>query len=454
MGATLIGRTGEVSGKDFPVADMVRIGADRNADVRIRANGVSRDHARVWREGAAYWIEDTGSTNGTFLSGARIQKDRLRHLDVVTLGRSVDLIFLVRDSAVGEAAPSRPSGVVAATLQPVDGPDVGTTFTIPLGEITLGRADSNNVVADNRAISKVHARIERTRDVVTIQDLGSANGTFVNDLRIGCPVVLGCSDLICLGGVRTFAIDIDRAGAGDSSSSGSVAHSAPVFSQEWKTRLVWSADELAELNELRVPEPTPTPEQPAARRPPRPTRNARTRPKVAEPSKGGAPLEPPGPRKVTAPPKEAHVAVGEEAAPKQEVAPPPVVEPSPKAVPSNAAAPPAPTIERPVAEQSAVSASAPMVLAPAIRLVGLTTYTLTVDRTTIGRAVAAMIRTDDKKASRVHAEIILADGEIAIEDKGSVNGTRVNGKEIRERRTLAHGDRIKIGETEWTVETS
>jgi pSer/pThr/pTyr-binding forkhead associated (FHA) protein len=95
-----------------------------------------------------------------------------------------------------------------------------------------------------------------------------------------------------------------------------------------------------------------------------------------------------------------------------------------------------------------------MVLAPAIRLVGLTTYTLTVDRTTIGRAVAAMIRTDDKKASRVHAEIILADGEIAIEDKGSVNGTRVNGKEIRERRTLAHGDRIKIGETEWTVETS
>jgi len=74
--------------------------------------------------------------------------------------------------------------------------------------------------------------------------------------------------------------------------------------------------------------------------------------------------------------------------------------------------------------------------------------------TAIGRSVAALVRIDDGKASRTHAEIFVTVDEVAIEDKGSVNGTKVNGREIRKRQRLASGDRIKIGETEWTVEIS
>ena len=128
MSATLIGRTGAVAGKDYAVADTVSIGAARKADVRIQVEGVSRIHARLWREGDDYYLEDAGSTNGTFLSGLRIRKDRLRHLDVVTLGRSVDLIFVIRDDEPGAAAPALPRGIISATLEPLDGADAGTSI--------------------------------------------------------------------------------------------------------------------------------------------------------------------------------------------------------------------------------------------------------------------------------------------------------------------------------------
>jgi pSer/pThr/pTyr-binding forkhead associated (FHA) protein len=387
MAATLIGRTGAVAGKNYAVADVVHIGAAREAHVRIRAEGVSRIHARLWREGDDYYLEDAGSANGTFLSGIRIRKDRLRHLDVVTLGRSVDLIFVIRDDEPEAAAPVRPRGIISATLEPLDGPDAGTSIEVPKGEITFGRADSNNVVVDSRAVSKVHARLERTPDLVRLQDLGSVNGTFVNDIRIDLPVVLSLGDRISLAGVREFQVAIEPSGEpGDSSASTPLAENGPVFSQEWKTRLVWSAEELAELAA-----PTPVP--------------------AASPPKVAAPPPPP-----------------------QEKA-----EPGPQSV-SKAGLP-------------TVFAGAPLVpLPPRVRLVGATTHTLAPGATTVGRDVSATLRIDDRRASRAHAEIIVTTDEVTLEDKGSVNGTVVNGREIRTRQRLANGDRIKIGETEWTVE--
>ena len=252
MGAMLIGRTGVVAGRDYPVSDTVRIGAARDADIRILAEGVSRNHARLWQEGDTFWIEDTGSTNGTFVSGIRVSKERVHHLDVVTLGRAVDLIFLVREGT--SATPAPPGGIVGVKLTAMDGPEAGQTFLVPKGEITLGRAESNNVVVASRAVSKVHARIERGSGVVTLRDLDSVNGTLVNDTRIVDTVVLGPRDRICLGGVRTFSVELKRDGATAPSdtpaTAGDGADSGQMFSQEWKTKLVWSEDELAEMQEL------------------------------------------------------------------------------------------------------------------------------------------------------------------------------------------------------------
>ena len=63
----------------------------------------------------------------------------------------------------------------------------------------------------------------------------------------------------------------------------------------------------------------------------------------------------------------------------------------------------------------------------------------------VGRDPDAAVWIDLSSVSRRHARILVGEGEAVIEDLGSRNGTAVNGKRIEGPRTLANGDRIKVG---------
>ena len=65
----------------------------------------------------------------------------------------------------------------------------------------------------------------------------------------------------------------------------------------------------------------------------------------------------------------------------------------------------------------------------------------------IGRAGADLPLEDDK-VSRKHAEIgLYGPGGFVLRDLASTNGTRLNGKRIREKAKLASGDLIQVGDT-------
>ena len=55
----------------------------------------------------------------------------------------------------------------------------------------------------------------------------------------------------------------------------------------------------------------------------------------------------------------------------------------------------------------------------------------------------------DPGISRYHCWILVRDGVASVEDLASANGTFVNGKRLRLRHSLASGDRIRIGSTEF-----
>jgi hypothetical protein len=61
---------------------------------------------------------------------------------------------------------------------------------------TIGRWADNDVVVDDRWVSRYHARIERQDDRYVIEDLDSKNGTFVNGQRITGPTVLSDGDQV------------------------------------------------------------------------------------------------------------------------------------------------------------------------------------------------------------------------------------------------------------------
>src|SRR5437762_742697 len=50
------------------------------------------------------------------------------------------------------------------------------------------------------------------------------------------------------------------------------------------------------------------------------------------------------------------------------------------------------------------------------------------DEITLGRAAEAIVQIDDKRVSRDHARIRRRGADITLEDLGSHNGTRVNGR--------------------------
>src|SRR6185503_3722278 len=65
---------------------------------------------------------------------------------------------------------------------------------------------------------------------------------------------------------------------------------------------------------------------------------------------------------------------------------------------------------------------------------------------TIGRATDNVLPIPDKKSSRKHAKIEKVNGEYLVNDLGSGNGTKVNGKDVNTH-VLSKGDEIAIGLT-------
>jgi pSer/pThr/pTyr-binding forkhead associated (FHA) protein len=77
----------------------------------------------------------------------------------------------------------------------------GQVFPLGTDVVTIGRSDDNLIVLADPAVSAHHSRIawDARRGVYTIEDLGSVEGTFVNERSIGGPVKLHHGDIIRVG---------------------------------------------------------------------------------------------------------------------------------------------------------------------------------------------------------------------------------------------------------------
>ena len=73
-------------------------------------------------------------------------------------------------------------------------------------------------------------------------------------------------------------------------------------------------------------------------------------------------------------------------------------------------------------------------------------YKVEGDKTIIGRGQKAQIRLFDDGISREHAQLVIEDGNIYLQDLGSTNGTFCNGLKV-DRKQLIDGDKILVGST-------
>lgn len=70
-----------------------------------------------------------------------------------------------------------------ATLRMIKGPDAPKTYALELPETVIGRGEEANIVVESGSVSRRHARLRRMDKAFLCEDLGSANGVFVNGTR-------------------------------------------------------------------------------------------------------------------------------------------------------------------------------------------------------------------------------------------------------------------------------
>lgn len=84
------------------------------------------------------------------------------------------------------------------------GPRDGETVALSQRDIVLGREPSNDLMVDERCVSRRHARVRANSGGYWIEDLGSLNSTFVNGTKIEPEGTrLLDNDRIALGGIDT-----------------------------------------------------------------------------------------------------------------------------------------------------------------------------------------------------------------------------------------------------------
>ena len=65
----------------------ITIGRETNCDIQIDNLAVSKKHAKIIRHPDHYALEDLKSTNGTFLNGRQVKKEKLNPNDIVMIGK-------------------------------------------------------------------------------------------------------------------------------------------------------------------------------------------------------------------------------------------------------------------------------------------------------------------------------------------------------------------------------
>jgi hypothetical protein len=218
----------------------------------------------------------------------------------------------------------------------IDGPNEGREFEIA-GSAVIGRDPSSGIVLDDPEASRRHASVSASGDSVTVEDLGSTNGTFVAGERIEGSREVHSGTRIRIG-TTVLEVRFERTAAG------TVAPAPVEDGQATRIGSVQEADAAAE--------PVAAPE-PVAYEPPRP-------PEAPEPAEPEATepvaYEPPGPPEEPAEPEATEPVAYEPPSPPEEPAEREATEPVAYEPPSP---PEEPAYEPPPAHEEPASAEEP-----------------------------------------------------------------------------------------------
>lgn len=174
-----------------------RIGSSAECEIVLNLPGVASRHCEIaLKEGQAS-ARPLDAVAPTVLNGRQIDRPtEIKAGDLLLFGRvGCSVGAGERRAAAAGANPARPAAepddgrtrvrqsLPRFMLRGVSGATFGKTFAVTDNAV-LGRQPDCDIAVPAEEISRHHARLRVTPEGVHVEDLGSANGTFINDKRI------------------------------------------------------------------------------------------------------------------------------------------------------------------------------------------------------------------------------------------------------------------------------
>lgn len=205
--------------------DIITLGRDQVCQVVLAQQAVSRNHARISRDGSLYFVEDLGSSYGTQINGQKLpkgEKHLLRNGDVIAIAQFDVTFDRVAAEARGDGAQNTQfvarkvvkdvmRGLAAGGEQPyfriMNGPREGERIEIAdAQEYIIGRDETADIIFKDDLVSRRHVKVRRDWSGVHVEDLGSRNGIKINKKR-SPGKTLQDRDEVEVGGVRLLFLD-------------------------------------------------------------------------------------------------------------------------------------------------------------------------------------------------------------------------------------------------------
>jgi ABC transport system ATP-binding/permease protein len=189
--------------RDFSVDTFpARIGRDPAAEVPVGEETfrmVSGVHTEIGRVSTGFVLTPKSQKNPTLLNGQPVGEPvPLRAGDRIGLGHTGPTVLVVSvgdGSGEGTATVAARPAEIAAMRR-----GVATTLTAPVGDGgVLGRDPEARFHLPHPLVSRYHAAIGRKHGQIVLSDLGSANGTYLNGVRLDGSAVVRPGDRIDVG---------------------------------------------------------------------------------------------------------------------------------------------------------------------------------------------------------------------------------------------------------------
>lgn len=183
----LVVRTNPKSTVSFAPDQPIYVGRSRQCSLRLDVASVSAKHARIGFESGEFWVEDLGSTNGTFVNQQQISgRANVAPGVPISLGREVSVVGVTSQEQLMRAVSTSQSRNIDPVMQEKKYPVLmslsesarpARIVLVPGAKFSLGRDPASDMWLGAPHISRRHCLVEMTKSgVVRITDQ-STNGT-------------------------------------------------------------------------------------------------------------------------------------------------------------------------------------------------------------------------------------------------------------------------------------